>query len=419
MQCTPQLTKQLIADFEWLHAHPELPYQEYETTAYIAAALREMGVEILPYGMETGLVAQLVGTAPSNPAAAAQPNDNNTQGAAQPSQNTPTQGQGEGNIALHPIVALRADIDALPVQEECDIPHRSLYDGKMHACGHDFHAAVLLSCARILKANQDKFVGTVRFMFQPAEEAGFGAKEILKTPAMDGVDAVFAIHTSPLYAAGVIGLREGAVTASVNRFELTLNGVGCHAAYPENSVDTIVMGAAIINALQSIVSRNIAPLSPALVSITHFEAGNTWNVLPKTAYLEGTVRTLSKADKALIPQRMQALAEGIAQSYGGSADFTWHAGPPATDNDPAWTAFAAEIAGQCGLSVALDPPSMLGEDFSCYQELAPGVYIHAGIGVGEPNHHPKFMVDEASLAPAANYLASLTAAALAKLAAGE
>ncbi len=386
IQCTPQQAEQLAADFKWLHAHPELPYQEHETTAYIAAALAQMGVEILPYGMQTGLVAQLVGTSPSPSGAGA------------------------------PIIALRADIDALPVQEECDMPYRSVNEGKMHACGHDFHAAVLLCTARLLKANQDKFCGTVRFLFQPAEEAGFGAKEVLKTPAMQGVGAVFGVHTSPLYDAGVIGLREGAVTASVNRFEITLNGVGCHAAYPENSVDTIVMGAAVINALQSIVSRNIAPLSPALVSITHFEAGNTWNVLPKTAYLEGTVRTLNKADKELIPQRMQALAEGIAASYGGSAAFTWHAGPPATDNDPAWTAFAAEVAAGCGLAVAQDPPSMLGEDFSCYQELAAGVYIHAGIGQTYPNHHPKFRVDTTSLAPTAGYVATLSVAALAKLA---
>ncbi len=169
-----------------------------------------------------------------------------------------------------------------------------------------------------------------------------------------------------------------------------------------------------MSALQSVVSRNIAPLSPALVSITHFEAGNTWNVLPKSAYLEGTVRTLSKADQTLIPARMQALVTGIAQSYGGSAEFIWHDGPPATNNDPEWTAFAGEVAQACGLSVALDPPSMLGEDFSCFQELARGVYIHAGIGLTKPNHHPLFMVEEASLCPAADYFASLAVAALAK-----
>ncbi len=387
MKHTVEQVAALQADFEWLHAHPELPYQEFETTAYIRAALEAMGVPILPYDMKTGLVAELSGTKP----------------------------MPQGSVQAPPIVALRADIDALPVQEECDLAYRSQNAGKMHACGHDFHAAVLLSVARLLKAQQNQFYGTVRFMFQPAEEASMGAIEVLRTPAMQEVGAVFALHTSPLYDAGVIGLREGAVTASVNKFEIKLTGVGCHAAYPEDSVDVIVMGASIVSALQSVVSRNIAPLSPALLSITHFEAGNTWNVLPKTALLEGTVRTLSKADKALIPQRMQALIEGIAQSYGGSAEFLWHKGPPATDNDPEWTAFAGQIAQECGLRVALDPPSMLGEDFSFYQELAKGVYIHAGIGVGEPNHHPKFMVQPASLAPAADYFASLTAAALEKL----
>lgn len=385
MQCTEQQKQQLITDFEWFHAHPELSYQEFETTAYLQKALGDMGVCVLPYDMKTGLVAELTGTKPC----------------------------GKENV---PIIALRADIDALPVQEECDLPYASQYQGKMHACGHDFHAAVLLCVARVLSAQRDAFCGTVRFIFQPAEEASFGALDVLATPAMQGVQAVFALHTSPLYEAGVIGLREGAVTASVNRFEIKLTGVGCHAAYPENSVDTVVMGATLINALQSVVSRNVAPLSPALVSITHFEAGNTWNVLPKTAYLEGTVRTLSMHDQTLIPQRMKALAEGIAQSYGGTAEFIWHDGPPATDNDPEWTAFAAKVATECGLQVELDPPSMLGEDFSCYQELAKGVYIHAGIGLTKPNHHPKFMVEEASLVPAADYFASLASSALAKLA---
>ncbi len=385
MKCNTNQINQLIADFEWLHAHPELAYQEVETTAYIRQSLTAAGVPIMPYHMKTGRVAQLTGTAPCP--------------------------DGKAHI-----IALRADIDALPVKEECEIAYRSQYDGVMHACGHDFHAAVQLCAARVLAENLDSFCGTVRFFFQPAEEASLGAMDVLATPAMEGVEAVFGLHTSPLYGAGVIGLREGAVTASVNRFEIKLTGVGCHAAYPENSVDTIVMGSTIVTALQSIVSRNVAPLSPALLSITHFEAGNSWNTLPKTAYMEGTVRTLSKRDKELIPQRMEALIHGIAESFSGSAEFLWHQGPPATDNDPEWTAFAAQVAQDCGLEVALDPPSMLGEDFACYQALAKGVYIHAGIGVGAPNHHPKFMVEQDSLAPAAGYIASLTAAALAKLA---
>lgn len=385
MNFTAQETAQLITDFEWLHAHPELPYEEVETTAYVRAALEAAGVPILPYEMKTGLVAEICGEAPA---------------------------QGARGV-----VALRADIDALPVTEACALPYASQNEGKMHACGHDFHTAVLLSLALKLWRARGSFSGTVRCMFQPAEEAGFGAREVLNTPAMQGVDAVFALHTSPLYPAGTIILSEGAVSASVNRFEIKVKGYGCHAAYPERSVDAVVVGAAIVSALQSVVSRNVAPLSSALVSVTQFEAGNTWNVIPETAYLQGTVRTLSTQTQALVETRMRALAKGIAESYGASAELLWHEGPPPTNNDPYWTGIARDVATSCGLALAQDTPSMLGDDFACYQELAPGVYIHAGIGEGAPNHNPKFMVDEDSLSPAATYLTALTLEALQKIAA--
>lgn len=370
----------LQQDFEWLHTHPELSYEEYETTAYIRKRLTEAGVEILPYTLETGLVAQV-------------------------------KGKKEG-----PVVALRADIDALPVTEESGLPYASCNTGKMHACGHDFHTSVLLETARILQAKKETLAGTVRLIFQPAEEHSDGALKVLATDAMEGVQAVFALHTAPWFPVGTIGVRNGAASASVDRFEIIVTGQGCHAASPERGVDPIVAASAIVSAAQTIVSRNIAPVNPALVSITHFEAGTTWNVIPESAYMEGTVRTHAAKDREQIPARLEAIAKGIAASYGATADFKWHAGPPATDNDPEWTAFAAEVAKQNGLQVEEDPANMLGEDFSYFQQKAPGVYIHVGVGFTKSLHNPGFVVDQASLEPAAVYSAALAQNALEKLA---
>ena len=369
-------------DFEWLHAHPELPYEEYETTNYIRSALEEAGVEILPYPLATGLVAQVVGDA-----------------------NGPT-------------VALRADIDALPVLEECELAYKSLTPGKMHACGHDMHTATLLHTARILQLNKAELPGTVRLIFQPAEESGVGAVKILETPALEGVDAIFALHTAPNYPVGTYGFRHGAVTASVDKFSITLKGKGVHAAYPEKGVDPLVAGAALVQSLQTIVSRNVHPEQAAVLSITHFEAGKTWNVIPETAFLEGTIRTLSKEARALIPTRMQAIVEGVAAAYGCTAQFKCEFCSPATDNDPMWCDFAADIARAQGLNAVLDPTSMLGEDFALFQEKVPGVYIHAGIGLTAPNHNPMFCVDQDCLESAADYNVALVIAALRKLAAG-
>lgn len=367
-------------DFEWLHSHPELSYEEVETTNYIRAALEEAGVEILPYPLATGLVAQVCGPQPG------------------------------------PMVALRADIDALPVEEACALPYKSLTPGKMHACGHDMHTAVLLQAARLLQARRETLRGAVRLIFQPAEESGVGALKILETPALEGVQAIFALHTSPLFPVGTYGIRPGAVTASVDKFSVTIRGVGAHAAYPEKSVDPVAAGAMLVAALQTVVSRNVPPEHAAVVSITHFEAGKTWNVIPETAFLEGTIRTLDKADRQLIPRRMKQLAESVCAGFGAQADFVCSFCSPATDNDPAWCEAAAGVARAQGLTVVTDPTSMLGEDFAIYQETIPGVYIHAGIGLTAPNHNPNFCVDEACLAPAAEYSAALAAAALERLA---
>ncbi len=374
------MDEQLKNDFEWLHTHPELSYQERETTRYIRQRLEEADVPVLPYTLETGLVAEVTGRADG------------------------------------PCVALRADIDALPVTEESGVPYASCAAGRMHACGHDFHTAALLEAARQLQAGRAALPGRVRLIFQPGEESSSGALKILATPALEGVQVIFALHTWPFFPAGTMALRPGAASASVDRFEITVEGKGTHAAAPQAGIDPIVIGAEIVTAAQTIVSRTLSPLSAALVSITHFEAGNTWNVIPGTAYLEGTVRTLDAADRAAIPEKLSALARGIAAAHGGRAEFVWHPGPPATANDPAWTEFAAGVARAQGLAAVEDPQNLLGEDFAFFQEKVPGVYIHAGVGPTAPLHNPKFTADEAALAPAARYEAALAAAALQRLA---
>lgn len=374
------MKQQLKTDFEWLHAHPELSYAETETTRYLRGKLEEADVPILPYALETGLVAEIAGAADG------------------------------------PCVALRADIDALPVQEESGVSYASCAAGCMHACGHDFHMAALLEAARILQARRDTLAGRVRLIFQPAEESSRGALKILATPALDGVQAVFALHTWPFFPAGTVALRPGAASASVDRFEITVQGRGTHAAAPQAGIDPIVIAAEIVSAAQTIVSRSLSPLSSALVSITHLAAGSTWNVIPGTAYLEGTVRTLDAQDRAAIPQKLEALAKGIAAANGAAAEFVWHAGPPSAYNAPAWVDFAAETARSCGLAVETDPPNLLGEDFAFYLEKVPGAFIHAGVGPTAPLHNPKFTADEAALEPAARYEAALAAAALQRLA---
>ncbi len=367
--------KVLLDDFKWLHAHPEFSYEEFETTAYLRAELEKANVPILPYALKTGLVAEIKGTA---------------------------------NHAHAPIIALRADIDALPVLEACDIPYRSIYEGKMHACGHDLHAAVLLNVAKWLWLNRAEFAGTVRCIFQPAEEAGLGVLDVLEYPVMQDVSAVYGLHTSPLYPVGTIGLRAGAVTASVNRFEIKLKGRGVHAAYPEDGIDTVVMAANVVTALQSVISRNTSPHSTALLSITELSAGSTWNVLPETAYLQGTVRTLCNDVRAEIPKHMRTVIDGVCAAYGGTAEFLWHEGPSATMNDEKLVELCAQVATEIGQQTAEDPASMLGDDFALLVERTRGVYIHTGIGVGAPNHNPSFYVEEKSLEHSAEFLIALT-----------
>lgn len=370
--------QKITDEFYWFHRHPELSYEEVETTKRLREDLAAAGIEVLDLPLKTGLVAKV--------------------------------GTGEA-----PFIALRCDIDGLPIQEESGLNYASEHAGRMHACGHDFHISTVLGSAYLLKAQEKDLHGTVYLIFQPAEEAPGGARKVMETGVLKDVQAIFGLHTSPIYDVGTLGIRAGAVTASVDKFTVTFCGKGTHAAHPERGTDPIVMAASFVTAAQSIVSRNIDPAHPSLVSITHIESGNTWNVIPESSWLEGTVRCLTAEDRKRIKQRIYELAEGQAASFGGHAELTWYAGPPATDNTPDWTDFAIEVAKEAELDVVPAPVNLAGEDFAYYQEEIPGVFVLVGTGKSPANHNPKFHVDPAALGPAARYMARLAVEAFVRL----
>lgn len=377
-----RLEQYLIESFEWFHRHPELPYEEVETTRKIRELLTKAGVELLPCPLATGLVAVV-------------------RGGGQPAEG--------GNRTI----ALRCDIDALPITEESGVPYLSETAGKMHACGHDFHITAGIGAAILLQARREELCGTVKFIFQPAEEESHGAMKILETDVMDDVERVWGFHADPTNAVGVIGIREGYVTAAVDRFVIRVKGVGCHGAHPDDGIDPVLASAAIVQGLQSVVSRNVNAFHPSLLSVTRIQAGTTWNVIPAEAELEGTVRTMEREDRLLYERRVREIAEQTAAAYGAKAVTEWVAGPPATYNDGGMARRCEQIAEQLGMTVVPEESSMGGDDFAYYEDRdtmgrdVPGCYVKIGIGVGPQIHHPAFLVDERAILPAAKYLAEI------------
>ncbi len=370
------LEQKLTGFFEELHMHPELSYEEYETTERIKRELVAAGIEILQIPLKTGVVAIVRGA------------------------------------KLGKTYGLRCDIDALPIAEETDIPYKSKTPGKMHACGHDFHTAAVLGAALLLQERKEELQGTVKILFQPAEESSHGAETVLETGVLSDVTAIFGLHTAAYLPVGTLGIRAGSVMAAVDRFELNITGTGCHGGHPDEGVDTILAAASVIQAFQSIVGRNLNPFHTGVVSVTRINGGNTWNVIPDKVELEGTVRSMEKDDRIFIEKRMREIAEHTAAAYGANAELLWYPGPPATVNEKAWSAFAQKVAEESGFEVVPQRNSTGGEDFAFYLEKIPGCFINVGTGVGYPNHHPKFYADEAALTLAAEYLAKLLVEAL-------
>lgn len=370
------LEQKLTGFFEELHMHPELSYEEYETTERIKRELAAAGIEILQIPLKTGVTAIVRGAKPGK------------------------------------TYGLRCDIDALPIEEETDLPYKSKTPGKMHACGHDFHTAAVFGAALLLQERKEELQGTVKILFQPAEESSHGAETVLETGVLSDVTAIFGLHTAAYLPVGTLGIRAGSVMAAVDRFELNITGTGCHGGHPDEGVDTILVAASVIQAFQSIVGRNLNPFHTGVVSVTRINGGNTWNVIPDKVELEGTVRSMEKDDRIFIKRRMREIAEHTAAAYGANAELLWYPGPPATVNEKAWSAFAQKVAEESGFEVVPQRNSTGGEDFAFYLEKIPGCFINVGTGVGYPNHHPKFYADEAALTPAAEYLEKLLVEAL-------
>lgn len=370
------LEQKLTGFFEELHMHPELSYEEYETTERIKRELAAAGIEILQIPLKTGVTAIVRGAKPGK------------------------------------TYGLRCDIDALPIEEETDLPYKSKTPGKMHACGHDFHTAAVFGAALLLQERKEELQGTVKILFQPAEESSHGAETVLETGVLSDVTAIFGLHTAAYLPVGTLGIRAGSVMAAVDRFELNITGTGCHGGHPDEGVDTILVAASVIQAFQSIVGRNLNPFHTGVVSVTRINGGNTWNVIPDKVELEGTVRSMEKDDRIFIERRMREIAEHTAAAYGANAELLWYPGPPATVNEKVWSAFAQKVAEESGFEVVPQRNSTGGEDFAFYLEKIPGCFINVGTGVGYPNHHPKFYADEAALTPAAEYLEKLLVEAL-------
>lgn len=375
-----ELAGQVVKWRRHLHQHPEVAFVERETAHYIREALAGIPGLVITTPTVTSTMARLVGGSPGR------------------------------------TIAVRADIDALPIHEENDVPYRSLVDGVMHACGHDGHTSIVLGLATLLARHREQLAGEVRFFFQHAEEVSpGGAEAMVHQGVMDGVDAVIGIHLWATTPVGRIGMVSGPAMAAPDVFQCTITGRGGHAAIPHDTIDPIVIGAQIVSALQHIVSRGVDPFDPVVVSVTQFHAGTTHNVIPETATLNGTVRTFDAALRQRVPETMERIIRGICDAHGASYEFSLERGYRPVVNDPAICARLEKVVERTfGPDVLLPMrPTMGGEDFSAYLQKAPGVFAFVGAGaVGDaspyPHHHPRFNIDEASLDIGLRYLTAAT-----------
>jgi len=367
---------------EWrhhLHAHPELMFDVHDTARFVEDRLRAFGCDEVVTGLgRTGVVGVIKGD----------------------------RGNGE-------TIGFRSDMDALPIRESVDRPHKSTIDGKMHACGHDGHMAMLLGAARHLCETRD-FAGTVVVIFQPAEEGGGGGREMVQDGMMErfSIDRVFGMHNMPGIPVGSFGIRPGPFFAATDEFRVTVKGKGGHAAMPHKTVDPIVVGAQIIQGFQTIASRVTDPLSSIVVSVTMFNAGHAHNVIPHEAVLAGTLRTLCAENRALGEERMRKIARGIAQANDADVDFAFYRGYPVTVNHEEETWIAQQAAGQVvGTSmVTVAEPLMGGEDFAYMLEARPGAMILIGNGDSAGLHHPAYDFDDEAIGWGISYWASLAQA---------
>ena len=377
-----------IADWRHdLHAHPELMYDVQRTAASVADKLKSFGCDEVVAGIgRTGVVGVIRGR------------------------------KGGSAKAIGKTIGLRADMDALPIEEATGLPYQSTVPGKMHACGHDGHTAMLLGAARYL-AETRNFAGTAVVIFQPAEEGGAGAKAMLDDRLIDrfGITEVYGMHNYPGMPVGQFGIRSGPMMAAADALSIEIEGVGGHAARPHLGIDTVLVGAQIINNIQSVVSRSVDPLKSAVVSICMFQAGNTDNVIPQTVKLRGTARSLDAGVRDLLEKRLHQVVEGTAAAYGAKATFKYRRGYPVLENHEQQTDFAASVASGIVGSTHVDttlPPMMGAEDFSFMLQARPGAFIWVGNGESAGLHHPAYNFNDDAIPFGTSYWVKLVETAL-------
>ena len=367
--------EKIVALRREIHREPELGFDTEKTAAKVLAALDGLPLEIQTGVAENGVVATL-------------------------------EGEGDG-----PTVGLRADMDALPIHEETGLPFASKTDGKMHACGHDGHTSMLVGAVHALSGMRHRLNGTLRFFFQPAEEGEAGGKVMVDAGVADDVDSIFALHLWPGLPFGRAATKAGPIMAAADAFEMTVRGAGGHGAMPHLTADAIAMAAQIVTALQTVVSREVDPVEPAVLTVGEIGAGTAYNIIPETARLGGTVRTLNEHLRRKMPERMEHLARGVAQGMRGDVQFDYEFSYPVTVNDEDAARRALGVAGDLlGEENALEltNPSMGAEDFAYFLEKIPGAFIWLGVGEDVSGlHTPTFAFDEEILSLGSALLTAL------------
>jgi amidohydrolase len=371
---------------EWrryLHQHPELDYRVHNTAKFVTEKLASFGIRQIETGIaETGIVAVI---------------------------------KGEGGDG--PTIGLRADMDALPILEASGKPWSSTNPGKMHACGHDGHTAMLLGAAKYL-ANRPKFKGSVALIFQPAEEGALGGQRMVQEGIMDryGISQVFGMHNMPGIEVGRFGICDGPIMAAIDEFDLIVKGKGGHAAMPHLNIDPVVIAAQVVLGLQTLVSRNTDPIQSLVISVTKVHAGEAYNVTPPQVEMGGTVRTLSPSLRDFAERQMQTSAQAIARGFGGDVEFKYRRQDPVTFNYTEGTNLAVKAARNLVGPASVDDkirPLMISEDFAYMLEARPGAFIFIGNGKSAALHHPAYEFDDEALPYGIGYWVSLAETALA------
>jgi amidohydrolase len=364
-----EVAAEVVATRRDLHEHPELGFEEERTAAMVAGRLRALGFDVHTGIGRTGVVGVLRGARPGK------------------------------------TIMLRADMDALPIDEENDVPYRSRTPVHMHACGHDGHVAMLLGAARIVMSRRDEVAGTVCFLFQPAEEGKGGAKAMVADGVLErfGIERAYGLHLASTHPAGQVGFREGVFYASSDSIEITVEGKGGHGAAPHQTVDPVYVASQFVVAVQQIVSRNIDPIEPAVVTIGAINGGTTHNVIPSRVRLLGTVRAFDAGVRAKMAERIERVLRGICDSSGATYEFAYLWRYPVTSNDVEQTRYARALAERVvDPRRVADAPKLMGaEDFSFFAERVPACFFTIGSNGGEssafPHHHARFDIDESAL----------------------